>query len=68
MSRPHEIRYLSTAERDLDDIFEYVRKDQPSAAKSLLEKFDKFGYGFSMQPHFFESRSAIKDCGNIPLV
>ena len=40
MSKNYGIRYLRTAERDLGDIFEYIRKDKPSAAISLLEKFD----------------------------
>ena len=40
MSRPFKIRYLSTAENDLDDIFDYIMRDNPSAAVSLLEKFD----------------------------
>lgn len=41
MSKPYEILYLSTAENDLVDIFEYIKKDNPSAAISQLEKFDK---------------------------
>lgn len=41
MSEPYEIRYLSTAEKDLTDIFEYIKKDNPAAAGSQLEKFDK---------------------------
>jgi len=41
MSGPSEIRYLSTAERDLIDILEYIKKDNPTAANSQLEKFDK---------------------------
>jgi len=41
MSAPYEIRYLSTAEKDLIDIFEYIKRDNPTAAISLLEKFDK---------------------------
>mgnify|MGYP001612313654 CR=1 FL=1 len=41
MSEPYEIRYLSTAEKDLMDIFEYIKKDNPTAAISQLEKFDK---------------------------
>ncbi len=41
MSKPFDIRYLSTAERDLQDIFEYIKKDSPIAATSLLDKFDK---------------------------
>ena len=36
-----EIRYLPTAEKDLDDIFDYIMRDNPSAADSLLEKFDQ---------------------------
>jgi addiction module RelE/StbE family toxin len=35
-----KIRYLSAAENDLDDIFDYITKDNPSAAVSLLKKFD----------------------------
>lgn len=35
------IRYLSTAEKDLTEIFEYIMKDNPSAAKGLLEEFDE---------------------------
>jgi plasmid stabilization system protein ParE len=38
MSEPYEIRYLSTAENDLIDIFEYIKKDNPTAAISQLEK------------------------------
>lgn len=40
MSGPFNIRYLSTAENDLDDIFDYIMRDNPSAAVSLLKKFD----------------------------
>jgi len=40
MSKPYEIRYPSTAEKDLIDIFEYIKKDNPTAAISQLEKFD----------------------------
>jgi plasmid stabilization system protein ParE len=32
MSDSYEIRYLRTAEKDLIDIFEYIKKDNPSAA------------------------------------
>ncbi len=41
MSKPHRIRYLSTAQKDLIDIFEYINKDNPTAAISQLERFDK---------------------------
>ena len=40
MSEPFKIRYLSTAENDLYDVFDYIMRDNPSAAVSLLEKFD----------------------------
>jgi toxin ParE1/3/4 len=40
MTSPFKIRYLSTAENDLDDIFTYILKDKPSAAASLLKNFD----------------------------
>ena len=40
MSVPFEIRYLPTAENDLDDIFDYIMIDNPSAAVSILEKFN----------------------------
>ena len=40
MSDPFDIRYLSTAENDLDDIFDYIMMDNPSAAVSMLEKFN----------------------------
>jgi toxin ParE1/3/4 len=41
MTAIHDIRYLRTAEEDLEGIFEYIRKDNPAAAMSLLDKFDK---------------------------
>ncbi|MEA1936006.1 MAG: type II toxin-antitoxin system RelE/ParE family toxin [Thermodesulfobacteriota bacterium] len=41
MSKPCEICYLNTAENDLLDIFEYIKKDNATAAISQLEKFDK---------------------------
>ncbi len=40
MSGPFKIQYLSPAVNDLDDIFNYIMRDNPSAAVSLLEKFD----------------------------
>ncbi len=41
MGEPCEIRYLSTAEKDIVDGFEYIKKDNPAAAISQLKKFDK---------------------------
>ncbi len=41
MNEIYQIRYLRTAEKDLLDIFEYIKKDKPTAAESLLEKFDR---------------------------
>ena len=40
MSGTFEIRYLSTAENDLVDIFNYIMMDNPSAAVSMLENFN----------------------------
>jgi len=50
MSGPYEIRYLSTAEKDLIDIFEYIKKDNPSAAISQLEKFDESVSQLALNP------------------
>ncbi|MFH0727060.1 MAG: type II toxin-antitoxin system RelE/ParE family toxin [Pseudomonadota bacterium] len=51
MTAPLEIRYLSTAERDLEDIFKYIRKDKPDAAASFLEEMDRSISGLSRNPH-----------------
>ena len=45
------IRYLSTAQRDLVEIFEYIRKDRPGAASGLLEKFDKSIAALASNPY-----------------
>lgn len=41
MSKKNSIRYLSSAEKDIEDIFDYISRDNPSAASNILEKFDK---------------------------
>jgi len=41
MTASLDIRYLETAERDLDDIFAYIMKDSPGVAAALLEEFDR---------------------------
>ena len=40
MSKPYEIRYLRTAEEDLEDIFDYIVRDNRSVASSTLDQFD----------------------------
>jgi len=40
MNPPFEVRYLPTAEKDLNEIFDYVLKNNPGAAAALLDKFD----------------------------
>jgi len=50
MSESYKIRYLSTAEKDLIDIFEYIKKDNPAAAISQLEKFDNSIYKLALNP------------------
>ena len=51
MSEPYEIRYLATAERDLIDIFEYIKKDNPPAAISQLDKFHKSISQLALHPY-----------------
>jgi len=41
MRKPLDVRYLPTAEKDLIEIFEYIKKDNPAAAVSELDKFDQ---------------------------
>ncbi len=41
MSEQWEILYLSTAERDLVDIFEYIHKDNPTVARAQVDRFDE---------------------------
>ena len=41
MSKPYAIRYLRPAQKDMIAIFEYIGKDNPTAAGSHLERFDK---------------------------
>ena len=40
MNNPYELRYLSTAEKDLLEIFDYIQRDNPSAAQAQLDRFD----------------------------
>jgi toxin ParE1/3/4 len=50
MSPSFEIRYLATAVRDLENIFEYIARDRPGAAVALLEKFDRTISNLSVHP------------------
>ena len=50
MSGQYRIRYLTTAQKDLDEIFDYILRDNPSAAVSLLEKFDHSISQLSLNP------------------
>ncbi len=40
MTDVFEVRYFATAVADLEGIFDYILQDNPSAAASMLEKFD----------------------------
>lgn len=51
MSKKYSIRYLSTAENDIEDIFDYIYQDNPSAAQCLLEKFDKTIFKLASHPY-----------------
>lgn len=41
MSPVFTMRYLSSAQRDLFEILEYIKKDRPGAASGVMDKFDK---------------------------
>jgi plasmid stabilization system protein ParE len=41
VSRTYTIRYLATAQADLLEIFDYIARDNPETAASLLEEFDQ---------------------------
>ena len=51
MSGRYEIRYLRTAEGDLEEIFDYIERDDPSAAAAMLEKFDGAISRLADNPH-----------------
>ena len=46
-----DLAYLKTAEEDLYETFEYIQKDNPSAALSQLEKFDKSISQLALDPY-----------------
>jgi plasmid stabilization system protein ParE len=50
MNKPYGSRYLKTVEQDLYETFEYIQKDNPYAALSTLEKFDKSIPQLSLNP------------------
>ena len=50
MSKPYTIRYLSPAQKDLIAIFEYISKDNPTAAISHLKRFDKAIFKLALNP------------------
>ena len=41
MSRINAIRYLRTAQQDLGEIFDYIARDDATAAAALLDAFDQ---------------------------
>lgn len=41
MSNQHRIEYLPIAQKDLEEILEYIQIDNPSAALDLLDQVDK---------------------------
>lgn len=50
MSHTYEIRYLSTAQQDLLDIFTYIHRDNPAAAEALLGQFDSTIANLALHP------------------
>ena len=47
----HKIHYLPVAQRDLQEILEYIRLDNPSAALDLLSRFDEAIAKLSVFPY-----------------
>ena len=41
MTRRHTVRYLPTAELDLLDILDYIRRENPDAAKRFVDRVDQ---------------------------
>ncbi len=41
MKETYKVKFLPTAEDDLTEIIDYIKGDRPSAAVSLLERFQK---------------------------
>ena len=41
MKKKLKIKYLPIAQQDLFDIFDYIREDNPAAAKQFIDKIDK---------------------------
>lgn len=58
MNTKYDIEYLPIAERDLIDIFDYIRQDNPSAAVIFINKIDK---GISQLELFPKMGSVPKD-------
>jgi toxin ParE1/3/4 len=50
MHSRYEIRYLRTAECDLYGIFDYISRDNPSAAQTLLERIEYSIAGLATNP------------------
>lgn len=65
MSSGYNIRYLSAAEQDLYDIFDYIRQDSPQAASSLLEKIDNSIFLLAKNPQLgiVPKDSHLRDMG-----
>ena len=41
MKKKYPVLYLPPAEKDLEAIFDYIRRDSPSRASEFLKKFDQ---------------------------
>jgi len=65
MPKRYEILYLSIAERDLTDIFDYLYKDNPSAAASFLNTIDDTITKLADFPEMgkFPNDSSLKNLG-----
>lgn len=60
MSLKYSIRYLKTAESDLYEIFDYIKRDNPSAASALLEKIDEAINRLATNPYLGRTSKDIR--------
>ena len=65
MTKKYSIRYLTAAEQDLEDIFDYICKDNSSAALTFLEKIDTLILKLAENPHLgvIPKDRRLKDLG-----
>ncbi len=51
MQKSYSIHYLSSAERDLEGIFDYIQHDSPEKASTFVSKIDRVISRLARFPH-----------------